>query len=182
MSLLRKSENWQQESLKNSTMNSIDEGIDSETIIESLCDAKFRQNFELMRLSGEMCDVSIVVEDTSVQAHKLILAGCSPYFRCMFGGKKKFTEADQDSISIDPKGDLGIKATAVAKLIDYMYKGSLDLNESNNIELIWAADLLQLSDIKEQCLDRLEQCIDFDVRFFITYYFSYHDQLQRYIV
>ncbi len=142
-------------------MANTDEGIDSETI-ESLTDAKFRQNFELMRYSGEMCDVSIVVEGSEFKAHKLILAGCSSYFRCMFG-QKKFTEADMESVSIDPEGQLGIKAKAVEQLIHYMYTGSLDWAQACIIDLIWAADLLQLPDIKEQGLDRLEEEIDFNV-------------------
>ena len=48
-----------------------------------LSDAKFRDLFNEMRLCGEMCDVQILVEDATFQAHKLILAGCSPYFRGM---------------------------------------------------------------------------------------------------
>ena len=88
----------------NAMASIIDEGIDSETV-EVLSDSKFRQNFELMRLSGEMCDVTISVENSHFKAHKLILAGCSPYFRCMFG-QKKFTEADLETVAIDPKGKL----------------------------------------------------------------------------
>ena len=87
----------------NAMASIIDEGIDSETV-EVLSDSKFRQNFELMRLSGEMCDVTISVENSHFKAHKLILAGCSPYFRCMFG-QKKFTEADLETVAIDPKGN-----------------------------------------------------------------------------
>ena len=30
---------------------------------DTLTDARFRQNFEVMRYSGEMCDVEIVVEE-----------------------------------------------------------------------------------------------------------------------
>ena len=48
-----------------------------------LTDFRFRQCFNEMRESGEMCDVQIVVEDSSFDAHKLILAACSSFFRCM---------------------------------------------------------------------------------------------------
>lgn len=147
-------------------MANSDEGIDSETI-EMLTDSKFRQNFELMRYSGEMCDISIVVEGSAFKAHKLILAGCSSYFRCMFG-QKKFTEAEMESVSIDPEGQLGIKAKAVEQLIHYMYTGCLDFDGGNIIDLIWAADLLQLPDIKDQGLDKLEEIIDFSVN--ISFY------------
>ncbi len=51
---------------------------------EHLTDAKFRVCFNAMRLAQEMTDVVIVVEGREFRAHKLILSGCSPYFRGMF--------------------------------------------------------------------------------------------------
>lgn len=137
-----------------------DEGVYSETI-EGLSDTKFRQNFEAMRLAEDMCDITLKVEESSFKAHKLILSGCSAYFRGMFG-KKKFSEADLESVAIDPEGQLGIKAKAVEQLIKYIYTGCLDFDD-NTIDIIWAADLFQLSDVKEQGLDRLEDYIDFSV-------------------
>ena len=67
-----------------------------------LTDSRFRQCFNEMRESGEMCDVHIVVEDSSFEAHKLILAGCSPYFRGMFR-QGNFDESKSNRILIDPK-------------------------------------------------------------------------------
>lgn len=51
---------------------------------DHLTDQKFRECFDNMRRAGEMCDVAIVVEGHEFMAHKLILSGCSPYFRGMF--------------------------------------------------------------------------------------------------
>ena len=152
-----------------------DEGIASDTV-ESLTDVQFRQNFNFMRISGEMCDVTITVEDMSFKAHKLILAGCSPYFRCMFG-KKKFSEENMDNISIDPERQLGIKGSAVEQLIEYMYTGYMDFELGNIIDLIWASDLFQLPEIKEQGLDKLEQHIDFLVSNFRIIHFKYVNSL-----
>ena len=42
----------------------IDENINGSEDIEVLTDARFRQIFDLMRYSGEMCDVEIVVEES----------------------------------------------------------------------------------------------------------------------
>ena len=42
----------------------IDENINGSEDIEVLTDARFRQNFDLMRYSEEMCDVEIVVEES----------------------------------------------------------------------------------------------------------------------
>ena len=43
----------------------VDECIIDSEVIEHLTDSKFRHNFEVMRYSGEMCDVKIVVEETT---------------------------------------------------------------------------------------------------------------------
>jgi hypothetical protein len=67
-----------------------------------LTDSRFRQCFNEMRESGEMCDVQIVVEESSFAVHKLILAGCSPYFRGMFR-QGNFDESKSNRILIDPK-------------------------------------------------------------------------------
>ena len=67
-----------------------------------LTDSRFRQCFNEMRESGEMCDVQIVVEESSFAAHKLILAGCSTYFRGMFR-QGNFDESKSNRILIDPK-------------------------------------------------------------------------------
>ena len=67
-----------------------------------LTDSRFRQCFNEMRESGEMCDVQIVVEEASFAAHKPILAGCSTYFRGMFR-QGNFDESKSNRILIDPK-------------------------------------------------------------------------------
>ena len=78
-------------------------------------------------------------------------------------GQSKFKESEMESVSIDPEGKVGIKAKAVGYLIDYMYTGCLDLSESNVVDLIWAADLIQLTEVKQQGLNKLEEIINFSV-------------------
>ena len=55
---------------------------------------------------GEMCDVTIQVEESEFVAHKLILAGCSPYFRAMFTGE--LTESRQSEITIRDMDETGL--------------------------------------------------------------------------
>ena len=88
-------------------------------------------------------------------------------------GQKRFTEAEMDSVSIDPDGQVGIKAKAVGLLIDYMYTGCLDLSDNNIIDLIWASDLLQLTEVKQQGLNKLEENINFSVSKYVLG-FWYH--------
>ena len=43
-----------------------------------------------MRLCGDMCDVTLVVGDRCISAHKIVLAATSPYFHAMFTSKSIF--------------------------------------------------------------------------------------------
>ena len=40
-----------------------------------------------LRLNDELCDITLMVGNKSIKAHKVILAASSPYFRAMFTGK-----------------------------------------------------------------------------------------------
>ncbi len=127
-----------------------------------LTDRKFRDRFNSMRLAREMTDVVIAVENREFPAHKLILAGCSPYFRGMFREGSNFDERQRDRVQIDPKGELGIRADAVEQLINYVYTGKVEISHHNVIDLIRAADLLELAEIKNKTLGVIERHISFD--------------------
>ena len=43
--------------------------LDEVAVDDTLTDARFRQNFEVMRYSGEMCDVEIVVEEVKFKGN-----------------------------------------------------------------------------------------------------------------
>ena len=51
-------------------------------------------NFEELREKGQLCDVTIRVEDQDYKAHRLVLAGTCPYFRVMFTGMSSGRAAD----------------------------------------------------------------------------------------
>jgi hypothetical protein len=129
---------------------------------EYLTDAKFRGRFNAMRLAREMTDVVLVVEGTEFPAHKIILSGCSSYFRGMFREGSNFYERQRDRVEIDPKGELGIRADAVGQLVGYVYTGRVDISHHNVIDLIRAADLLELAEIKNKTLSVIEKHINFD--------------------
>lgn len=46
----------------------------------------FLGNLSILRQHEEFCDMVLVVGNTSITTHKVVLASCSPYFRAMFTG------------------------------------------------------------------------------------------------
>lgn len=101
----------------------------------------FRQNL--------LCDVILEADDGSdVQAHKMVLAACSPYFYAMF---TSFEERDQKRIKLQ-----GVDHAALELLVEYVYTAEVQVTEDNVQVLLPAANLLQLTDVRDACCDFLE--------------------------
>lgn len=104
----------------------------------------FRQNL--------LCDVILIADGMEIPAHKMILASCSPYFYAMFTG---FEESRQDRITIQ-----GVDYHALQLLVEYVYSSVVIVTEENVQVLLTAANLLQLTDVRDACCDYLQSQLD----------------------
>lgn len=104
----------------------------------------FRQNL--------LCDVTLVAESMEIPAHKMVLASCSPYFYAMFTG---FEESRQDRITLQ-----GVDYHALQLLVEYVYTSLVEVTEDNVQVLLTAANLLQLTDVRDACCDYLQSQLD----------------------
>lgn len=104
----------------------------------------FRQNL--------LCDVILIADDLEIPAHKMVLASCSPYFYAMFTG---FEESRQDRITIQ-----GVDYHALCLLVEYVYSAVVVVTEQNVQVLLTAANLLQLTDVRDACCDYLQSQLD----------------------
>lgn len=101
----------------------------------------------------------------------MILAACSPYFCAMFTG---FEESRQERINI--QGEMrrrdgsdefsklnlfvGVDHTALQLLVEYVYTSTVVVTEENVQVLLTAANLLQLTDVRDACCDYLQSQLD----------------------
>ncbi|WKX94098.1 hypothetical protein Q1695_011391 [Nippostrongylus brasiliensis] len=83
---------------------------------------------------------------TSVRAHKLVLAAASPYFRDTLSSGS-YMESKEIRIVVDDIDD-----KTLSLLVDYMYNGSLDIDEKNVWALFGAAKILHLDLVRSECL------------------------------
>lgn len=102
----------------------------------------------ILRKQNLLCDVTLVADSAEIPAHKMVLASCSPYFYAMFTG---FTESRADKITIQ-----GVDGQALQLLIDYVYSAEIQVTEDNVQVLLPAANLLQLTDVRDACCDFLQ--------------------------
>ena len=94
-------------------------------------------------------DVTVTAGCECIAANRLILSCHSKFFEAMF--KSKMKERYEPSVKIE-----GADHTALKTLIDYVYTGSIVITESNVMNLLHAADYLQLDDVKDFCFEYLQ--------------------------
>lgn len=97
-----------------------------------------------MRASKDLVDVTIEAGDLSLNAHRSILAACSPYFRAMFSGDNR--ESKEGVVVVK-----GLDPVAVKDLIDFCYSGKVKIDTTNVLHLLPAACFLQLAGVQDAC-------------------------------
>ncbi|XP_059093875.1 kelch-like protein 12 isoform X2 [Tigriopus californicus] len=107
----------------------------------------------LLRHKGHLTDVTLKTEDQTFQAHRVVLASCSDYFRAMFTDPMR--ERKQSDILL-----AGVSAPGVRFLLDYIYTSKLSLSLANIQEVLSAASHLQVTQVVEACSNYLQSQLD----------------------
>ena len=76
--------------------------------------SNFVGSFKDLRTAGELFDVTLACEDETVEAHKVIISACSPFFRHVL------TKTKQNHPFIYLKGVLHKDLVAI---LDFIYNG-----------------------------------------------------------
>lgn len=97
-----------------------------------------------MRDTEKLCDVVIHVGEMTINAHRVVLAACSSYFSAMFAGEMK--ESQQGVVNIK-----GFDPQAIKNLIDFCYTSCITVDLTNVLEILPAANLLQMGGVLEAC-------------------------------
>lgn len=91
----------------------------------------------MMRGHQMLTDVVLEVGNDLFHAHKVVLAAASPYFKAMFTGGLR--ESDMNRVKLQ-----AVSATAMARLIRFMYTGTIRVTEHTVCQLLPAATMLQV--------------------------------------
>ena len=105
------------------------------------------------RIAGYFNDVTVGVGSHSISANRMVLSCYSNYFQTLF----KTSIDYPDSVRIDDVHD-----ESVISIIEYIYTRSININKQNVINLLSAAHLLQMNDVKQFCFEYLESNINSD--------------------
>ncbi|XP_017151203.1 longitudinals lacking protein-like [Drosophila miranda] len=96
--------------------------------------------FESLRVTETLVDCSLAAEGKSLKAHKVVLSACSPYFAALIRGQ-------DDKHPIFVLKD--VKYQELRDLMDYMYRGEVNVSLDQLDAFLKAAESLQIRGLCE---------------------------------
>ncbi|XP_065137451.1 zinc finger and BTB domain-containing protein 16-A [Paramisgurnus dabryanus] len=102
------------------------------------------QKANQMRLSGTLCDVVIMVDSQEFHAHRTVLACASKMFEILFHRNSQHYTLD----FLSPK--------TFQQILEYAYTATLQAKLEDLDDLLYAAEILEIEYLEEQCLKILE--------------------------
>ena len=111
-----------------------------------------------LRVSGALCDVTIVVAGQEFKAHKIILAASSPYFKAMLA--TAFDEKDHSKILIQD-----IVPHCFEMILSFIYTGRrMEITVDNVQSLLETASMLNIGLAMDMCSHFLVEHLDICLR------------------
>jgi len=131
-------------------------GVKKTTISGNHASRDFLHKLNELRWSKSLTDVILTGEDgdQELYAHKLLLAGCSPYFNTMFSSQWKESNEGIEKVHV-----VGVAADTLRSLVDFMYHGELEVSEETAAEIMVAADLLLMVKVKDAICQFMQKII-----------------------
>ncbi|XP_062282082.1 zinc finger and BTB domain-containing protein 3 isoform X1 [Scomber scombrus] len=109
------------------------------------------------RQRGFLCDCTVLVGSSRFLAHRAVLASCSPFFHMFYSDSPGSNGANSASSSVTLDSDI-VTAAAFGLLLDFVYEGVLQLEESPPVEdILAAASFLHMNEVVRVCKRRLQR-------------------------
>ena len=105
---------------------------------------------------GQLCDLTLISSDNQIfEAHKIILAAASGYFRALFVGagrhlRESFDKARSDTQSIRLPA---VSGDSLRSVLEVLYNKDLNISEANVENLLSASNYLDIPVIREACCE-----------------------------
>ncbi|XP_026814200.1 kelch-like protein 3 [Rhopalosiphum maidis] len=109
----------------------------------------------LMRLDESTMDVSLVVNNQKLNAHKTVLASNSDYFDRMFDSY--FKERFQDKIEINITD---VSFDILSTLVQFFYTSEIYITENNVQDLLISSSIFLLDEVQNACVNYIKKIID----------------------
>ncbi|XP_071092154.1 gigaxonin-like [Haliotis cracherodii] len=109
------------------------------------------------RHNAHLCDAIVVIGEEKKHVQKNVLSAASHYFRALFNyGEATETENGKTVINL---GSASITMATFTLILDFLYTAEINLCPDTIQDVLQAADLFLLNDLKVLCCDYLDTCI-----------------------
>ena len=109
------------------------------------------------REAGEFIDITLIVGDRKIPAHKTVLVGLSPYIEGLLTSGLAESQQGGDTLKI---GDEDTDGHAVEAIVDCFYSGELSLSNSTVSSVIRTANLLGVCAAEKAACDFFVESIE----------------------
>lgn len=107
-------------------------------------EVSYRIKSDILMNSSVMSDYTIIVENTKIHCHRVILyLGCE-YFRALFDSNMK--ESQSQSMVIE-----NYNYSTIYSIIEFIYKGYTNITEKNALSILLCSDEFLLKELKMNC-------------------------------
>ncbi|GAA6101846.1 gigaxonin [Tachysurus ichikawai] len=134
---------------------------------------KLLRSLRSFREDGSFQDAVLVLEGEEISVQKNILAAASPYIRTKLNYNPPKEDGSTYRIELQ-----GISMPIMKQILDYIFSGEISLGEDTIQDVVQAADMLLLTDLKSLCCQFLESCITAEncigIRLFSLHYCLHH--------
>ncbi|KAG2468405.1 ZBT24 protein, partial [Polypterus senegalus] len=108
-----------------------------------ICSAEYKDTvlnkFEEHRKNEFLCDITLIVEETTYKAHKALLAASSEYFSAMVGSE---TQTGHSIYVLD-----GMSAVTFGAVLEFIYTGRVLMEETTSEQILAMAQVLMVKDL-----------------------------------
>ena len=87
------------------------------------------KELNVLRETGELCDIVIKIGDSRIRAHKVVLSAGSRVFKAMILGG--FKESSQQEIELP-----SLIGSAVCRVVDYLYTGIFKIQKNTDLDML----------------------------------------------
>ncbi|MCJ8733172.1 hypothetical protein PDJAM_G00220170 [Pangasius djambal] len=134
---------------------------------------KLLRSLRSFREDASFQDAVLVLEGEEIPVQKNILAAASPYIRTKLNYNPPKEDGSTYRIELQ-----GISMPIMKQILDYIFSGEISLSEDTIQDVVQAADMLLLTDLKSLCCQFLESCITAEncigIRLFSLHYCLHH--------
>ncbi|XP_061072156.1 zinc finger and BTB domain-containing protein 44 [Conger conger] len=109
------------------------------------------EKLNALRSAGQLCDVTVRVQDKVFMAHKAVLACCSDFFRSKLLGRP---DEHHDVLDLHH-----VTVSGFTPLLEYAYTSTLSINTENIIDVLAAASYMQMFAVASTCSEFMKSSI-----------------------